>query len=167
MLQWLSALPIVGKMYKDTTDIIDQVVTDKDEAIRLKTELAAKVSGYEHDQEMARIAERRETNKEQAEINKIEAKHTSIFIAGWRPGLGWLCIISIGFNVLVYPFMIWFFLIMKGLGWIPETIPDPPAVDATVLIPVVVTMLGVGVMRSYDKKNGTDTRIITNKNGGK
>ena len=75
----------------------------------------------------------------QLEINKVEAAHKSLFVAGWRPFIGWVCGIGLFYNVLVNPFLaIWFVM---------------PEVDPAMLYPVLMGMLGLGGMRSFEKVN--------------
>jgi len=111
-------------------------------------------------------------------INAIEAAHPSKFIAGWRPGLGWLGVIALFYNIIVYNLMLWVFSMLQIFDVIPYyrivklmengeliekmiTITPPGAMDAGPLFALVTVMVGVGAQRSYDKKNGTDTKRIT------
>ncbi len=79
----------------------------------------------------------------QAKINEAEAKSTSLFIAGWRPMLGWTCSIGIAIAFVVQPIVQWF--IERQL----------PALDIGQLIALVVSMLGIAAYRTYEKSNGT------------
>ena len=47
-------------------------------------------------------------NAQQIEINKIEAQHKSIFVSGWRPACGWLCVIALAYSYVIQPFLIMF-----------------------------------------------------------
>jgi len=78
----------------------------------------------------------------QAEINKVEASSASLFIAGWRPAFGWLGVIVVGMLYLVNP-------ILKAFG-----VPIVEA-DMADLWPVITGILGLGGMRTYEKKTGT------------
>ena len=79
----------------------------------------------------------------QAEINKIEAQHRTIFVAGWRPFIGWVCGFALAYNFVLRDLLVWWF------G--PET--APPALQMEHLITVLVGMLGLGGLRSIDKYN--------------
>ena len=46
-----------------------------------------------------------EINKAQMEVNKVEAGHTSIFVAGWRPFTGWICATALGYHFLLQPLL--------------------------------------------------------------
>ena len=79
------------------------------------------------------------------EINKAEASHRSIFVAGWRPFIGWIGGLILAFNYIVAPIIIWA---------VPET--TPPVLDLDALWPVITGMLGIAGMRSYDKSKQKD-----------
>ena len=77
----------------------------------------------------------------QLEINKVEAAHKSLFVAGWRPFIGWVCGLALAYNVIITPMLV-------GLGY------EMPVVDPSLLYPVLLGMLGLGAMRTGEKING-------------
>lgn len=79
----------------------------------------------------------------QAEINKMEAQHRTVFVAGWRPFIGWVCGFALAYNFVLRDLLIWFF------G--PET--APPALQMEHLMTVLLGMLGLGGMRTFEKLN--------------
>jgi len=79
----------------------------------------------------------------QSEINKVEAQHRTIFVAGWRPFIGWVCGFALAYNFVLRDMLIWF------IG--PEQVP--PALQMEHLMTVLVGMLGLGGMRTYEKLN--------------
>ena len=79
----------------------------------------------------------------QAEINKVEAQHRTIFVAGWRPFIGWVCGFALAYNFVLRDMLIWF------IG--PEQVP--PALQMEHLMTVLVGMLGLGGMRTFEKLN--------------
>jgi len=81
----------------------------------------------------------------QLEVNLAEAKHTSIFVAGWRPFIGWVCGLSLAWNYLLYPMVSWYFALFRPL------LQVPPKLDLSELMPVVLGILGLGVYRTYEK----------------
>ncbi len=91
-------------------------------------------------------------NQAQTEINKIEAGHKSIFIAGWRPFIGWVCGIALAFNFLLNPMIIWITQIFK------IQIQSPPILDMSQLFPLIMALLGLGAMRSYEKNKNVQDR---------
>lgn len=78
----------------------------------------------------------------QAEINKKEAGHRSVFVAGWRPALGWLCATALGWGWIVAPILQFFF---------PER--PMPVIELGQAVSLVMAMLGMGTLRSYEKKH--------------
>jgi len=84
-----------------------------------------------------------EPDKWQAEINKIEAGHSNMFISGWRPALGWLCAIALGWGWVLAPILEFIF---------PER--KMPAIELGQAVSLVMAMLGMGALRSYEKKSG-------------
>lgn len=83
----------------------------------------------------------------QAETNKIEAAHSSIFVAGWRPFIGWMCGISVAYEFFLRPVCSW----AAGI-WLPE-IPQLPS-NSSVLLELVFAMLGIGGLRTFEKIKG-------------
>lgn len=90
----------------------------------------------------------------QLEVNKAEAQHKSIFVAGWRPAVGWICAIILGFNYIG----VW--ILEYIAAFVDNMPPTPERMDMSELWPVLLGMLGIGVQRSYDKRNGTQTDKI-------
>jgi hypothetical protein len=78
--------------------------------------------------------------KVQSEINKMEAQHRSVFVAGWRPFIGWICGLALAYN----------FIIRDVIAWIS---PDamPPAIQMDQLITILLGMLGLGGLRTFEK----------------
>ena len=88
----------------------------------------------------------------QMEINKIEAASDNIFKSGWRPFVGWSCGSAFLYAGLLEPLMR--FIATVGYGYVGEF----PVIDTSMMIPVLMGMLGMGAMRSYDKpKNSLPT----------
>lgn len=99
-----------------------------------------------HGEVMERL--KQEPAKAQVSLNAIEAKHRSIFVAGWRPFTGWVCGFSLAYQYLLNPILAWIVTITM------DTPIYPPSIDMAVMIPVLLGMLGLGGMRSYEKKSG-------------
>jgi hypothetical protein len=81
----------------------------------------------------------------QMEINKVEAASSSIFVAGWRPFVGWVCGIALAYNFILYPIMK--FIVVLTVVDIPEL----PVLNSTELMTVLMGMLGLGTLRTYEK----------------
>jgi hypothetical protein len=82
----------------------------------------------------------------QLQINAQEAAHPSIWVAGWRPFYGWTGGAGFLYAVLVQPLLTWFASIK---GW-----PAPPLLDVDLLLVVAGGMLGIGGLRTYEKRQG-------------
>ena len=85
----------------------------------------------------------------QIELNKIEAGHRSIFVAGWRPFIGWVC----GFALL------WHFILFDMLTWVtvnffPHVTALPELTGTETLVTVLLSLLGLGAMRTVEKFGG-------------
>ncbi len=86
----------------------------------------------------------------QMEINKEEAKSKQLFIAGWRPAVGWIGALAFGYVSIIEPILRFVTMLNGYDGSYPE-------IDTNLTIQVLIGMLGLGVMRSFDKKNGVQT----------
>ena len=126
----------LGSLVGPVTGLLDKFIEDKD----VKNKLA-------HD--LSTMAERhaQEPAKGQLEVNKTEAAHKSLFVAGWRPAIGWICGLGMASNFLVIPIAN-FVLALTG-----STILIP-LLDTGEMMPVLMGMLGLGAMRTYEKKQG-------------
>ena len=92
----------------------------------------------------------------QLKINEVEASNPHIFVAGWRPYVGWVGGMALAYNFILYPIFLW----LNQLFW---KVPPPPMLDTGVLFSLVSAMLGIGTMRSFDKNKGIDTKGVSTK----
>lgn len=90
---------------------------------------------------------RQEPHKWQAEINKVEASHRSIFVAGWRPFIGWVCGLGLCWTFLGEP-------IIGMVASVQGTTVVLPEIRTGELVPLVFALLGLGGMRTWEKKQG-------------
>ncbi|CAB4139425.1 Holin of 3TMs, for gene-transfer release [uncultured Caudovirales phage] len=82
----------------------------------------------------------------QLEINAKEATHQSIFVAGWRPFAGWVGGFGLAYASVGHYILVW----LSGIyGFVA-----PPQVDTEILLYVLGGMLGLGTLRTYEKKQG-------------
>lgn len=79
----------------------------------------------------------------QSDVNKVEAASTSVFVAGWRPAIGWVCAAAYAFQFLLRPLLQW------GSAFIGHPIQLPGLDDA--LTQLTYGMLGMGAMRTIEK----------------
>ena len=83
----------------------------------------------------------------QMEVNKVEAAHASLFVAGWRPWIGWVCGAALTFQFVLAPLVTWL------LSLVGVVVPKPPTLD-DMLWQLVTAMLGIAGLRTYEKKIG-------------
>jgi len=124
---------IVSSLIGPVTGLLDKFVEDKDEKNKLAHEIATMAEN--HAQELA---------KGQLEVNKAEAAHKNMFVAGWRPFIGWVCGIGFLSNFIIIP--------MSNFGLaLAEYAIVIPMIDNTQMMPVLMGMLGLGTMRTVEK----------------
>ncbi|MFN4278296.1 MAG: 3TM-type holin [Ferrovibrio sp.] len=83
----------------------------------------------------------------QVELNKVEAAHRSIFVAGWRPAVGWICAFGVGWAYIGHPLFTW-----AAAMWFPGV--QPPAIVTDGLLELVLAMLGIAGLRTFEKVRG-------------
>jgi hypothetical protein len=115
------------------TGLLDKFIEDKDQKNALAHEIAT----------MATKAQA-ENNKAQLEVNKEEAKHESIFVSGWRPATGWCCVSAMTGNFMIIPFTNFVMELMEKDIVIP-------LIPLDTMMPVLLGMLGLGGLRTYEK----------------
>jgi len=82
----------------------------------------------------------------QVEVNKIEAQHASLFVAGWRPALGWLGAGGVAYVWVGWPMLTW---ASENFGWIA-----PPQLDLGELMTLLFGLLGLAAYRTWEKTAG-------------
>lgn len=85
--------------------------------------------------------------QQQIDINKVEAASSSVFVAGWRPGIGWICGAAFGLHFVVLPVLGWLAVLF---GHDPITVPF----DMDTLMTVLMGLLGLGGLRTFEKVRG-------------
>ena len=113
--------------------VLDKFVEDKDLKTKLDFELRKAYS---------------DANLAQIDVNKEQAKHPSIFIAGARPSIMWICAFGLGWQFVFLPVAIWYMTISGQ----PVVLPD---IETEGLMSLTLALLGLGGMRTFEKKNGT------------
>ena len=85
-----------------------------------------------------------EINKAQIEVNKVEANSNSLFVSGWRPFVGWTCGVALCYHFVLQPFLTF---VLYSFG---QQI-TLPTFDMGTLTTILMGMLGLGGLRSYEK----------------
>ena len=92
--------------------------------------------------------------KGQMEVNAQEAQHHSVFVAGWRPFIGWTCGVAFAYSFVVQPLGV---LLASVAAQATDWTFDPnqlPSLDMGPLMTVLMGMLGLGTLRTYEKLKG-------------
>lgn len=144
-MNFLSTLLSGGNTVKAIGDTVDNLFTSEEERLEKQNEFLKANREFDY-LENKLIAEQ---NTAQAEVNKAEATSTSLFVAGWRPAIGWVGALALFYQFILYPL----------LCWIPG-IDTPPVPNSDALYPLIMGMLGIGTLRSFDKLKGTDTKSL-------
>jgi len=119
------------------TNLLDQFIEDKDQKAKLAHEIATMSQKHMQEQTMGQL-----------EINKAEAQHRSIFVAGWRPFLGWCLSFAMLWHFMIAPSIIF------AAGMAGMTLPELPVFDMDSLMTVLLGMLGLGGLRTFEKTKG-------------
>tara|TARA_R110000765_G_scaffold282317_1_gene379458 strand:- start:80 stop:484 length:405 start_codon:yes stop_codon:yes gene_type:complete len=130
-------LPIIGALLPVITTVLDRLIPDEAGKAKAIAEM-----------EMALIDASNKGLLAQIDVNKVEAASRSTFVAGWRPFVGWSC----GFALA------WFFVVAPLLtflgSWLGYPVPPMPVFDMDSLLTILMGMLGLGAMRSFEKVKG-------------
>jgi len=130
-------MSLITSLVGPVTGLLDKFIEDKDQKSALAHEIAT--MGEKHAQE-AMLA--------QLEINKAEAASGSLFKGGWRPFVGWICGFALLYHFILSPLII-FIVTLSG-----ATIPPLPEFDMGSLMTVLLGMLGIGGLRTFEKQKG-------------
>ena len=130
----------VSETVKAVADTVDRFYESPDE----KT--AAKLKERLLDLEQMKLEDR--GAERQVEVNKAEASHSSMWVAGWRPCVGWTCSLALMYHFIIYPIGLW------ALAFGDGTIEAPPEIDLQSLYPLLLGLLGIGGMRTFEKMKG-------------
>lgn len=84
----------------------------------------------------------------QNKVNLAEAQHRSVFVAGWRPFIGWTCGVGIAWAFIGQPMATWFLY-----AFYPD-VPPLPQLQSDALFQLVLAMLGMGGLRTFEKLKG-------------
>lgn len=131
----------VGSIAGGLFNLIDKLFTTDEERENAKLRLIE----LEQKGQLAQIA-----------VNAVEAKHESIFVSGWRPFIGWVCGIAFAYNFIIQPFLlfaIWAVTTYTGVSFPTATLPE---LDMASLLAVLGGILGLGGLRTYEKRTGTN-----------
>ena len=126
-------MSIAASLIGPVTGLLDKFIENKDQKNALAHEIST--MSEKHALELA---------KGQMEINKVEAASSNLFVSGWRPFIGWTCGLGMFGNFITIPFAN-FVLALADYDVVI------PLVPLETMMPVLMGMLGLGAMRSFEK----------------
>lgn len=132
----LSLIPVFSQL-------LDKILPDKGAADAAKLEMIK----LAQQGELAQINADVSIATAQSETNKIEAASTRLFVSGWRPFVGWICGLAVGFKFIGGPAL---FMVAQALGHPVEL----PVIETSELWPLLLGMLGLGGLRTVEKIKG-------------
>jgi Holin of 3TMs, for gene-transfer release len=133
-------LAVLGPVFTKVLNFIPDPVA------RAKAEAELQVQLMAHETELLKLFAQADTN--QTDINKVEAQSSSLFVSGWRPFVGWVCGVGVAWTFVLQPACDWVLAIYK-----PGVVT--PILETGQLMSLLLGLLGMGAMRSYDKMKGT------------
>lgn len=127
------SIPFVGDIIREVGETVREAIPDADKRLEIESQLETL--------ELQLL-------QGQLEVNKQEAASSSLFVAGWRPFIGWTCGAALAYTWIMAP-------VMKVMFKLVEL----PVIDPTQIFPIVTAMLGVAGMRTYEKVKGVATSL--------
>jgi|TARA_R100001224_G_scaffold22860_1_gene11815 hypothetical protein len=124
---------MIDRLIVPISDILEKLIPDKDLKIRLKHELESELH---------------KANLAQLKVNQQEAAHNSLFVAGWRPFIGWVCGVALCWHFILQPITV---MIIRLAGYEQVILPD---FDFSQLSTILMGMLGLGGLRTFEKMKG-------------
>ena len=123
---------------------------------------------FEHELNMYMLSAEVQNKFKQMEINQTEASHPSVFVAGWRPAVGWMGVIAMGLGMLttiVLPAFLACISVADGIDMnkINQVLTLLRGIDGTMYISITLQLLGLGALRTYEKKQGIPDSIVGQK----
>ncbi len=116
--------------------LLDKLIPDKDARAKAQAELLRAAQDQEFQLALGQL-----------KVNEAEAQNANVFVSGWRPAVGWVCVAGLTYNFVLYPLLIWL-VAAAGLTF------TPPPVFAENLMELVLGMLGLGALRTAEKWKG-------------
>ena len=129
-------MSLLGSLVEPVTGLLDKFIEDKDQKAKIAFDLSTMAE--RHAQELA---------KGQIAANAEQAKHPSIFVAGARPAIMWICALGLLTQFFIMPIAEWATAI-----WMPDV--TLPSLATGELMTLPLSLLGLGGMRSYEKSKG-------------
>ncbi len=129
-------IPVVTALLPALGTLIDRLIPDRAAAEKAKAEMEQQLVTAANAAALAQV-----------EVNKVEAGHSSVFVAGWRPSIGWVCAAGLAWAFVLAPIASWA-LVVLGIK------AELPAIQFDHLFELVLAMLGIGGLRTFEKLRG-------------
>jgi hypothetical protein len=126
---------IVGALIAPVTSLISEAIEDKDKAAELAFKVATMAAEQANSEVLAQLA-----------VNKAEAESGSLFVGGWRPAVGWVCVAAMALNFIVTP------LFGPAIEAYTKIVMTPLAMGE--MMPILLGMLGLTAARTFEKQQG-------------
>ena len=129
-------MSILPSLIEPISSLLDKFVENKDQKNLLAHRIATMAERHAH-----------ELAKGQLEVNKVEAAHNNMFVAGWRPAVGWICAMGMAGNFILIPMANFILALVESEIVIP-------LIALSEMMPVLLGMLGLGAMRTVERAKG-------------
>ena len=129
-------MSVIASLVGPVSGLLGKIVEDKDQRNALAHEIATMTEKYAQENALAQMA-----------VNKAEAASSSIFVSGWRPATGWVCVLGMAGNFIVTPFANFVLALLEVEVVIP-------LVPLDTMMPVLLGLLGLGGLRTLEKTKG-------------
>ncbi len=137
-------LPILGDVIREVGATLRQVIPNPEKRAEFELKLA----------ELADRADAREDalTAAQVGVNTEEARHANLFVAGWRPAVGWCCAVALAWTWIIAPLVNW-------IAALCGVVVEPPSLPPEAIYPVLMGMLGLSASRTVEKLRGVATSV--------
>lgn len=136
MIPIIEFIPLIG-------GLLDKIIPDPEARAKAKLELIKEENANALQELQLAI----QADQNQTDINKIEAASSNLFVSGWRPWIGWVCGFAFAYHFILQP------LLAFAMASFGHKV-DLPVFDMGALFTVLMGMLGLGSMRTYEKVRG-------------
>jgi len=126
---------VVGAIIKPVTDLISEYIPDADKAAEIAFKVSTMAADHAHTEVLAQI-----------EVNKAEAATGSLFVGGWRPAVGWVCVAAMALNFIITPLFGPVIEAYTRIDMVPLAMGE--------MMPILLGMLGLGGYRMVEKVKG-------------
>lgn len=139
---------IISGLFSVASNLIEKFFPDPEKKAAAQMELIR----LQQTGELAELAAATDLAKLQIQTNIEEAKSTNWFVSGWRPFVGWVCGTAFAYTYIILPFLL-FFVYTFGTAEMVRQIAALPKLEIGEMVPVLFGMLGLGYLRTDEKKS--------------